>query len=198
MADMDRFREYKPGIIGLNEINNSAVCIPVVQTEAGEGILFEVRASHIPDQPGDICLPGGRIESGESPEEAAVRECAEELLIEPCQVELIGPSDIFHTENVIVYPYVVRLKDYNGTFSRHEVAEVFSVPVSFFLENEPERHRVNAVVVPDEGFPYERIAGGRNYKWRARYTDQLFYQYGEYTIWGLTAKVINAFAELIR
>ena len=73
------------------------------------------------------------------------------------------------------------------------------VPIanSSFLENEPERYSVDSKVIPGEDFPYDRIVGGRNYKWRSRAFDELFYDYNGITIWGLTARVIYSFANII-
>ena len=190
--------EHEPGLAGIGEIYHGAVCIPLI-TEAGRTeVLFEIRSKHIQGQPGDVCFPGGGIEMGEEPEEAVIRECCEELLIEPGQINIIGQADIFHTESAIIYPFVGELIDYKWTFSECEVEKVFTVPVEFFADTEPERYRVDALVQPGEDFPYHRIQGGRNYKWRSRSADQLFYEYDGITIWGLTARVMYSFVKLIR
>ena len=41
---------------------SSAVLVPLVRREGRLGVLFEVRSTALTWQPGDICLPGGRIE----------------------------------------------------------------------------------------------------------------------------------------
>ena len=190
-----KIREHRPGIIGEREIFRSAVCIPLLKSAEGYHVLFEVRSRRIPDQPGDICLPGGRMEPGESPEETALRELCEELLISGEQANLIGPNDIFHNGNLIIYPYVVLLSDYRNTFHEAEVESVFTVPLQYFKETEPEAFCVGSVVTPGEDFPYDRINGGRNYRWRGRSSVELFYQYEGHWIWGITARIMRAFAE---
>ena len=55
-----------------------AVAIPLVTDPAGIRLLIEVRARGI-SQAGDPCFPGGRIEPGETPKAAALRELREEL-----------------------------------------------------------------------------------------------------------------------
>lgn len=196
--DLNFLKQHKATVIGLPESRKAAVCIPLIQTEDGYDILFEVRAASIASQPGDICLPGGSVEEGETTREAALRETCEELLICSEQMEVLGLMDLFGggTGRLYVYPYAVVLREYGGTFSTDEVEQVFCVPLDFFLNTEPEVYHTVMNVIPEEGFPFERIHGGRDYGWRERREEILFYQYGEYTIWGMTAKIIHAFAKL--
>ena len=57
----------------------ASVLIPLLQVRGEWNILFEVRNPGI-TQGGEICFPGGRVEPGEKPSDAAVRETQEELL----------------------------------------------------------------------------------------------------------------------
>ncbi|MCD8150899.1 MAG: CoA pyrophosphatase [Clostridiales bacterium] len=196
--DLNFLRQHKATVIGLPESRKAAVCIPLLETADGYDILFEVRSASVASQPGDICLPGGSVEEGETTREAALREMCEELLVRPGQMEVLGLMDLFGggTGRLYVYPYAVILKEYEGTFSTDEVAQVFSVPLDFFLNTEPEIYHTSMKVIPEAGFPFERIHGGREYGWRERREEILFYQYGEYTIWGMTAKIVHAFSRL--
>ena len=56
----------------------AAVFMPLVEADGKLSLLFEVRSKLI-GQAGEVCFPGGRIEEGESPLDAAVRETMEEL-----------------------------------------------------------------------------------------------------------------------
>ena len=193
---LDMIKSHKPEVIGINDCLQAAVCIPIIKETSGPAILFEKRSSAIPHQPGDICFPGGVIEAGETPMEAALRETSEELLI-PCEnITILGVSDYIHMEHLAVYPFAAELKEYIGTFSLDEVAEIFTIPLSWFVKNGPESYTVESIISPPSDFPYERIEGGRNYKWRNRSEKVYFYQYGDYTIWGLTAKILKSFIEL--
>lgn len=196
-SNIFQFQNYTPKLIGEDQFFKASVCIALIETDDDYDILFEVRSSQIPDQPGDVCLPGGAVEAGESYEEAAIRETCEELLMKPEQIRIIGPSDIMHVRNTMIYPYVGILSGYKGTFSRSEVAEVFRVPLQFFQETIPAKYPVEALAKPSEDFPFELIQGGRNYKWRIMKTDELFYQYEGHVIWGLTARIINSFCKLL-
>ncbi len=199
-VDLEFLKQHKPTLIGLPEAKKAAVCIPLIETEDGWDILFEVRAADIDSQPGDICFPGGGLEEGETTEEAAVREMREELLVTEDQIEVLGLMDVFGGGSglLYVYPYAAVLRDYEDTFSPYEVERVFRVPLEWFLENSPEVYITSLQVVPEEKFPYERIHGGRDYAWRKRRDEVLFYQYGEETIWGMTAKIVEAFSRVCR
>ncbi len=196
--DLEFLKDHRPTIIGLPEARKAAVCIPLIETDRGWDILFEVRAADIDSQPGDICFPGGALEEGETTEEAAVREMTEELLVDREQIRILGLMDVFGGGSgvLFVYPYAAVLKDYEDTFSTDEVERVFRVPLSWFLKNSPEVYRTDLKVVPQEEFPYDRIHGGRDYSWRKRWEEVLFYQYGNETIWGMTAKIINSFVRI--
>ncbi len=196
-TDLSIFKNRTPKLIGEEDFFKAAVLIALIENGEDYDVLFEVRSNQIPDQPGDVCFPGGAVEPGESYEEAAIRETCEELLINPDQIELIGASDIMHIRNMIIYPYVGILTDYKESYSQKEVAEVFRVPLNFFRTTVPDSYLVEAMAQPEEGFPYELIQGGRKYQWRVLKTEELFYQYEGHVIWGLTARMLAAFLKLL-
>jgi 8-oxo-dGTP pyrophosphatase MutT (NUDIX family) len=57
--------------------------------EGGELLLTE-RAHHMRSHPGQVSFPGGSIDEGETPREAALREAWEETGLEPEGVEVFG------------------------------------------------------------------------------------------------------------
>lgn len=68
----EKFQDRKAKPIG--EFKRSSVMILLNKVGENINIIFEVRALTLKNQPGDVCLPGGKIEKGESPLEAALRE----------------------------------------------------------------------------------------------------------------------------
>lgn len=196
----DILAHHTPTFIGMDQCHQAAVCIPLLKNASGGyDVLFEVRAATIAHQPGDVCLPGSMVEEGETPREAALRELQEELLLNKDQICYLGDMDKLYTgSRLIMYSFAAEVTEYQNTFSPAEVDEVFHVPLEFFLHTEPKCYITRARVEPGEDFPYDLICGGREYNWRSRKEDVCFYQYEGHVIWGLTAKVIRAFAEVVR
>ncbi len=189
----------RPRQIEWEKIRHSAVLVPLVEQNGELHVLFEVRSSSLHSQPGEICFPGGVVEAGETKREAALRETEEELLVEQNQIELLGPLDVLVTPGgVDIWPYLGILKDYQGTFSEAEVDHVFTVPLSWFLEQEPECYQTTVITVPEENFPFELIPDGREYRWRRGQYDVYFYRNAQGIIWGMTAKILHSFLCMIK
>jgi len=180
----------------------SAVTLPLVQRDGELSILFEVRSQRLNWQPGEICLPGGRIESGDvSPQAAAVRETSEELGISVNEIQVVGPLDyIVSPIGVTLYPFVALLqKDTSIKPNHSEVAEVFSVPLQFLLTAEPLTAQMELATRPMANFPFDLLPQGYSAEWKRRKTYQVFfYSYGPYVIWGLTAQVVRNFLNVYR
>jgi 8-oxo-dGTP pyrophosphatase MutT (NUDIX family) len=184
-----------PRIMDQDKHESFAVLLPVLE-ESGN-LLFEVRADKLLKQPSEICFPGGRIEPGETPEEAAVRELAEELLVLPNDVEVIAPLDVLiNLVGSAIYPSLGYLRGYRGTFNEHEVKEVFEVPFEFFLKQEPLVHTTELTIAPSPGFPHDLI-GTEHYPWQTGKNPVLFYLYEDKVIWGLTARILHNAVELM-
>jgi 8-oxo-dGTP pyrophosphatase MutT (NUDIX family) len=68
----------------------AAVLVPIVPAPGGCYLLLTRRTDGLTNHRGEIAFPGGRLEPGETPSAAALREAHEELGIDPGEVDLIG------------------------------------------------------------------------------------------------------------
>ncbi len=193
------WQDRMPEVVGRSNARHSAVLVPLIEKNGTLEVLFEVRAASLHRQPGEVCFPGGACEEGEMHEQTAIRETAEELLIEEGQIQILAPLDYLETPGgVTVWTYLGLIKDYEGSFSSDEVDHVFSAPLDWFLLNDPERYQCTVHTVPNEDFPFHLIPGGRDYLWKKGQYDVYFYQYQGEIIWGMTAKLLQAFIKLYK
>lgn len=180
-----------------------AILMPFVEYEQEVNLLMELRASDMEDAPGELCFPGGRVEKGETPEIAAVRECEEELGIPGSDIKIIGPTDRLYTfSGAVIYavPGIVPYESLGkAVYSKSEVEEAFLAPLSFFVENEPYVH--TGRLIPDRsGFPYEMAGIDESYPWDTGKSEVPVYKPlpdGK-IVWGLTANIIRHFIEDIK
>jgi 8-oxo-dGTP pyrophosphatase MutT (NUDIX family) len=71
----------------------AAVLLLVGCFEDRPHIVLTERAANLRSHAAEISLPGGRLDPGETPEQAAVREAVEEVGVDPDAVELLGRLD---------------------------------------------------------------------------------------------------------
>ena len=193
--------DKQPLFIGEETALRYAVLIPLVQVDGEWRVLFEVRSLTMRKQPGDISFPGGRIDPTDaSPMGAAIRETHEELGVNPTCIKVLGQMSAYiASPSFVVYPFVATIDHHEiESFNKDEVEAIFTIPVSWLLSHEPYMHTVSVQPMPPMDFPYDKIFNGDKYQWRPRAIEEWFYDYEEYTIWGLTARVLKHFVETIK
>ena len=178
----------------------SAVLIPIVETDEGESLLYEVRSPKLKWQPGDISFPGGGREPSDADfEETAVREAVEELGVEKSSISILGPLDyVVSPIGVTVHPFVGKLSEMPKKLSAGEVAEIFTVPLAWLLASRPEAATVEVATRPGEDFPKEIMARPYSGWWKRSSYDAWIYRYGKYNIWGLTGFITHEFLERLK
>ncbi len=178
----------------------AAVVLPLVTTEEGLALLFEVRASTLRRQPNEICFPGGKVECGEDALGGALREGAEEIGWAKEKMSLVGALDYIITPSrARIYPFVVSVDDWRTMrLSADEVAEVFTVPVRFFLDTEPNECEMELATRAGKDFPVDKIPfASETYQTKRRYRVR-WYEYDGRVIWGLTANILLAFVRAVK
>lgn len=183
------YQGHKPTLLGLKSA--SAVLIPLVEVNDELSILYEVRSANIA-QPGEVCFPGGRMEPNETPIQCALRETQEELGIPAEDIELIAELDFLHIRgDRLLYPVLGTIKEASLArlfLSPNEVADTFTVPLSWLRDHPPQvyRHR-QKVEVP--GFPLDAVHIDENYRWADHLLEVPIYHGLPYTLWGMTARM---------
>lgn len=193
-----RNRKSKP--LGISK--KYSVLIPLIKKNGKWKIIFEVRAKNLKSQPGEVSFPGGRLEEGETFQEAAVRETIEELRINEENINVVGELDYLVTyANIIIHCYLGLISGVDVDKikpNREEVDHLFTVPLDFFIENEPKVYYLDLRTMDNDEFPYNLIPNGKDYNWRRGKHSVYFYEYENYVIWGYTAKMIRHLVEIIK
>lgn len=134
------------------------------------------RPSTLPDHPGQISLPGGRIEPGESSLEAAIRELNEELgiAVEPTAViGQLSPLFVYSSRHQVT-PWVACVERKPlWVPAADEVERVIEVPVAKLMEMKS----------PQTSFLKRGEASLRFPAWL----------FADETVWGATAMILNEF-----
>lgn len=151
----------------------AAVLVPLVNRPAGLTLLLTQRSATLPDHPGQISFPGGRVDPEDASDEAAaLREAEEEVGLPPACVTLLGRLASYQTvTGFSVTPVVGWVEPpFDLRPDPVEVADVFEVPLAFVLE-------------PAHQQRHFRMLGERR-------RDFYAIPYGDRYIWGATAAML--------
>ncbi|MCY4313474.1 MAG: CoA pyrophosphatase [Gammaproteobacteria bacterium] len=186
----DRLKEFDYRVIDDNSLRHAAVVLAVVDHNDRPGhasILLTRRPKTIGRHSGQYALPGGKVDSGETSVEAALRELHEELGVDANSQEVLGRLDDYPTRSQFrIAPIVVWLGSAcTLTPSPDEVAFVYRIP---FEELDSE-----AIPLFEPGVDPDRpilcsefpTLGRRMYS----PTASIIYQFREVAIRGLSTRV---------
>jgi len=157
----------------------SAVLVPILLHD-DPTILLTLRAATLSAHAGQVAFPGGRIEPGETPEAAALREAAEEVGLDPRLPRLGGRLPELVTGTGFHVVPVIAFLDPPVTLTPEpaEVAEVFEYPLLHLL---------------DPAWP-ERRSGTFGGRQRTYWV----WPHETQTIWGATASMLRSLALALR
>jgi 8-oxo-dGTP pyrophosphatase MutT (NUDIX family) len=158
----------------------AAVLIPLFLKNGEYHVFFTKRTTHLTHHSGEISFPGGVREPDDRDSAyTALRETWEEVGILPSDVEVVGELDDCHSiHNYLVTPVVGFFpSDYQLTVSDAEIERIIEVPLSHF--SKPGVFRVE------------------DWQWQGKRRAMYFYVHGEDEIWGLTARIMKQFLDVL-
>jgi 8-oxo-dGTP pyrophosphatase MutT (NUDIX family) len=195
-----------PRRLSLNTYRRAAVLITVLRRRMGPTVLFTRRTETVRHHKGQISFPGGGIDPGESPHQAALREAFEEVELDPASVEVVGElDDHLSVSRFIVTPVVGLVSDPPARFVGHaaEVVEPFEVPLSSLLDAERLRVEWWPLSRMPADAPLEDLMEVRSDREEFDPETQQFKVYffesplgPDRWIWGLTARVLKELLSL--
>jgi 8-oxo-dGTP pyrophosphatase MutT (NUDIX family) len=164
---------WEPGRAGVNT-RTAAALLLLYPFDAGVAVPLTVRASGLARHAGQISLPGGAADPGETLVETALREATEEIGLDPSSVRVLGELTPVHiiVSGFTLHP-VVGVSDARPEFlpAPGEVAEVLEVSLDDIRDASRIRHatRIREGVAIE--YPYFDLHG--------------------HQVWGATAMVLG-------
>jgi 8-oxo-dGTP pyrophosphatase MutT (NUDIX family) len=163
---------------------NGAALLLVYPHDETLHVALTVRGSGLRNHTGQVSLPGGRVDEGETFEAAALREATEEIGIDPNTIELLGRLTPIHipVSGFVLHP-IVGFTPMRPAFQRAEweVARIIEAPVSVLADPAVVKREIRTRVVNgqsgDVDVPYFDIDGEK--------------------VWGATAMVLAEFCAIL-
>lgn len=147
--------------------------VPLFEEDGQLRVILTRRSDELRTHKGQVAFPGGRIEAGETPWQAACREAQEEVGLEPDLVSCLGalhPVDTV-SSGMYVLPCVAGLPRRPHLVPNAEVSRVFDIALSDLLL--PGVGRKERWVSPTRGE-----------------VEVFFFELQGETIWGATAQML--------
>jgi 8-oxo-dGTP pyrophosphatase MutT (NUDIX family) len=112
-------------------------------------VILTRRADTLRRHTGQVALPGGRRDPGETPWQTALREAHEEIGLDPSFVTLVGLSTPYRTgTGYLITPVVGFVRPgFTLTANPDEVADIFETPFGFLMD--PANYEQKERTLPD-------------------------------------------------
>lgn len=159
----------------LPEFRRAAV-LAALSLESVPKLLLTVRSGDLPTHQGQVAFAGGKLEVGETVQQAALREAWEEVGLAPERVHILGElDDVFTPQGFHVTPVLAR----------------FEPPAAYTLSGEVSRlllctlHELRETATPPS---LRRLPDGREYAMHEYFPQGV-------RIWGMTARIVHDLLE---
>lgn len=192
------FENHKPK--NIKKLKEVSVVIALINIDNELHVIFEKRSKSV-NQSGDISFIGGHVEENETPMKAAIRETKEECNLSEDNINIIGQSDyLMNFNSIFVHTFICEIKNikFQDIRFNSEVEDLIAVPLEEIINTKCTSYKSKIIVERDDNFPYHLIENGKNYNFFIGSEETYFYEFKNCVVWGLTAKILSNFVEILK
>ncbi|QTD57538.1 CoA pyrophosphatase [Parasphingorhabdus cellanae] len=156
----------------LDSLRDAAVLIAITDRPK-PGVILVQRPDYMRNHPGQVAFPGGKIDPEDKDAiDAALREANEEVSLDPAQVDIIGPTDRYHSgSGYNIQPILAVIPpDLPLIPCPEEVDDWFEAPLDFVLDPKNQAAHVG--------------------EWRGERREYYQINWQKRRIWGITAGIL--------
>ncbi|MAA71298.1 MAG: CoA pyrophosphatase [Bermanella sp.] len=167
-ALISKVKAHQPRVLSDAQLAHAGVLVAITD-ELEPKVILTLRSTEMPTHKGEVAFPGGKREDHDEDIIAtALREAQEEIDLDPIDVQVVGTlNQVISRYGFLVTPVLAIVPEQVAlSTDSHEIDAIFKVPLSFFLDGEP-----------DQIDQFGNFKGPRWY-------------FEDYTIWGLTAMML--------
>jgi mutator protein MutT len=167
-------RPQSDPVAPIDTLRSSAVLVVLTDGDRGAEVLLTRRSQTLSSHRGEISFPGGRVDAGETFEQAGLREAQEEVALNPSAVRLHGRLEPISTmaSRSFIVPVVGTVDAHPKlTAAAEEVDRIMWVPLTELTRADTFR---------EELWDFD---GGRR--------PMFFFELDDETIWGATARILH-------
>ena len=173
----------KPGYkyIEKKAFTPAAVLILLYPIEDKWHFFLTKRTDNVEHHKGQISLPGGMLEKGESHKEAAIRETFEELGVQSRDINIIGPLTPLYIpiSNFKIFPFVGWLKSAPKlNIQSREVSKVFSPSIYSLADPKTKKIKDSILLGQKVQIP--------------------FFNLKNEVVWGATSMILSEFKKILK